>query len=120
MSKPFNISKNIVFEAYKRVKTNKGSAGVDKVTIEDFEMNLKDNLYRIWDRMSSGSYFPQPVKLVEIPKKSGGKRGLGIPTVSDRIAQMTAKLYIEPRLEAIFHDDSYGYRPKKSAIEAIG
>ena len=120
MSKPFDISKNVIFEAYKRVSANRGSAGVDEVTINDFEMNLKDNLYRIWNKMSSGSYFPQPVKLVEIPKKSGGKRGLGIPTVSDRIAQMTAKMYIEPRLEAIFHDDSYGYRPRKSAIDAIG
>lgn len=120
MGKPFNISKQIVYEAYKRVKANKGSAGVDNVTIEDFEANLGDNLYKIWNRMSSGSYYPQPVKLVEIPKKSGGKRGLGIPTVSDRVAQMTAKMYIEPRLEQTFHEDSYGYRPNKSAIEAIG
>lgn len=120
MGKPFSISKQAVYEAYKRVKANGGSAGVDNESIEDFEANLGDNLYGIWNRMSSGSYFPQPVKLVEIPKKSGGKRGLGIPTVSDRIVQMTAKLYIEPRLEAIFHTDSYGYRPNKSATEAIG
>ena len=120
MGKPYEISKQMVYQAYKKVKTNKGSAGVDNETIEDFEQNLKKNLYRIWNRMSSGSYFPKPVKMVEIPKKSGGKRGLGIPTVSDRIAQMTAKLYLEPRLEKIFHKNSYGYRPNKSAIEAIG
>ena len=106
MGKPFNISKQVVYEAYKRVKANRGSAGVDNESIEDFEENLGNNLYRIWNRMCSGSYFPQPVKLVEIPKKSGGKRGLGIPTVSDRIAQMTAKLYIEPRLETTFHKNS--------------
>lgn len=120
MGKPYEIPKQVVYEAYKRVKANKGSAGVDNETIEDFEQNLKANLYKIWNRMSSGSYFPQPVKLVEIPKKSGGKRGLGIPTVSDRIAQMTAKLYLEPKVEPIFHKDSYGYRPNKSAIEAVG
>lgn len=120
MGKPYEIPKQVVYEAYKRVKANKGSAGVDNETIEYFEQNLKANLYKIWNRMSSGSYFPQPVKLVEIPKKSGGKRGLGIPMVSDRIVQMTAKLYLEPKVEPIFHKDSYGYRPNKSAIEAVG
>jgi group II intron reverse transcriptase/maturase len=118
--KPYNISKQTVFEAYKRVKANKGSAGIDGQSIEGFEQNLKDNLYKLWNRMSSGSYFPPPVKLVEIPKKSGGKRGLGIPTVSDRIAQMAVAIYLEPKLEPIFHDDSYGYRRNKSAIDAIG
>lgn len=120
MGKPYDISKEAVYEAYKRVKANRGSAGIDNVSIEKFEQNLKGNLYKIWNRMSSGSYFPQPVKLVEIPKKSGGKRGLGIPTVSDRVAQMTARMYLEPKVEPFFHKDSYGYRPNKSAIEAIG
>ena len=118
--KPYNISKQIVFEAYKRVKANKGSAGIDGQSIEGFEQNLKDNLYKLWNRMSSGSYFPPPVKLVEIPKKTGGKRGLGIPTVSDRIAQMVVSIYLEPKLEPIFHEDSYGYRRNKSAIDAVG
>lgn len=118
-SKPFNIPKQVVMTAFKRVKTNKGSAGIDGLDIKDFEKDLKGNLYKIWNRMSSGSYFPPPVKLVEIPKKSGGKRGLGIPTVGDRVAQMVVKMCIEPRLEAIFHTDSYGYRPNKSGIDAI-
>ena len=120
MGKPYNIKKQAVYEAFKRVKANGGSAGVDEQSIAEFEKNLKNNLYKIWNRMNSGSYFPPPVKLVEIPKKSGGKRGLGIPTVSDRIAQMTAKLYFEPKVEPIFHQDSYGYRPNKSAIDAVG
>lgn len=120
MGKPYNIKKQAVYEAFKRVKANGGSAGVDEQSIADFEKDLKNNLYKIWNRMNSGSYFPPPVKLVEIPKKSGGKRGLGIPTVSDRIAQMTAKLYFEPKVEPIFHQDSYGYRPNKSAIDAVG
>lgn len=119
-SKPYEISKQVVMTAFKRVKANGGSAGIDGVEIEEFEKDIKRNLYKIWNRMSSGSYFPPPVKLVEIPKKSGGKRGLGIPTVGDRVAQMVAKLYVEPKLEPVFHDDSYGYRPNKSAIEAIG
>ena len=120
MGKPYNIKKQAIYEAFKRVKANGGSAGVDEQSIAEFEKNLKDNLYKIWNRMNSGSYFPPPVKFVEIPKKSGGKRGLGIPTVSDRIAQMTAKLYFEPKVEPIFHQDSYGYRPNKSAIDAVG
>ena len=96
-TKPYEISKQAVWEAYKKVKANKGAAGVDKITIEKFEENLKDNLYKIWNRMSSGSYFPPPVRAVEIPKKDGGTRILGVPTVADRIAQMVAKLYFEPR-----------------------
>lgn len=118
-TKPFEISKNAVMEAYKRVKANKGAAGIDDETISEFERNLKDNLYKLWNRMSSGCYFPPPVKAVEIPKKSGGKRILGIPTVTDRIAQMVVKMYFEPKVEPYFHQDSYGYRPGKSAIEAI-
>jgi len=119
-AKPYSISKRVVFEAYKRVKANKGAAGVDEESITDFEINLKDNLYRIWNRMSSGSYFPPPVRAVDIGKKDGGQRRLGVPTVSDRIAQMVAKMYFEPEVECYFHPDSYGYRPKKSAIEAAG
>ena len=98
-AKPYSISKWVVFEAYKRVKANKGAAGVDDESIADFEINLKDNLYRIWNRMSSGSYFPPPVRAVDIGKKDGGQRRLGVPTVSDRIAQMVAKIYFEPELE---------------------
>ena len=119
-SKQYNISKKVVLEAYKRVRQNKGSAGIDGIDFAKFEENLKDNLYKIWNRMSSGSYFPSPVLAVEIPKKNGGIRTLGIPTISDRIAQMTARMYLEPKVEPIFHKDSYGYRPNKSAIDAIG
>ena len=119
-SKQYNISKKVVLEAYKKVKFNRGSAGVDGVDFEKFEENLKDNLYKIWNRMSSGSYFPSPVLAVEIPKKNGGTRTLGIPTISDRIAQMIARMYLEPKVEPIFHKDSYGYRPNKSAIDAVG
>ncbi|SHJ89744.1 group II intron reverse transcriptase/maturase [Hathewaya proteolytica DSM 3090] len=118
-TKPFNISKMVVATAYEKVKANKGTYGVDKQPIEDFEKNLKNNLYKIWNRMSSGSYFPKPVKAVAIPKKNGGIRILGIPTVEDRIAQMVAKLYFEPQVEPIFYEDSYGYRPNKSAIQAL-
>ncbi len=119
-NKPYNIPKQVVMTAFKRVKANKGSAGIDGLTIEDFETNLKGNLYKIWNRMSSGSYFPPPVKLVEIPKKSGGKRGLGIPTVGDRVAQMVVAMFLESKLEPLFHEDSYGYRRNKSALDAIG
>jgi RNA-directed DNA polymerase len=119
-AKPFSISKQVVFEAYKRVKANQGAAGVDGESIFDFEQNWKNNLYKIWNRMSSGSYFPPPVRLVKIAKKSGGRRELGVPTVSDRIAQMVAKMYLEPEIDPYFHPDSYGYRPGKSAIEAVG
>jgi len=106
-------------EAFKLVKANKGASGTDEKTIAEFEADLKNNLYKLWNRMSSGSYFPKPVKAVKIPKKSGGVRLLGVPTVEDRIAQMVARLYFEPLLEPIFYDDSYGYRPHKSAIDAV-
>lgn len=119
-AKPYSISKWEVWEAYKRVKANQGAAGVDGQSIAEFEEDLKDNLFKIWNRMSSGSYFPPPVRRVDIPKDNGGTRPLGIPTVADRIAQMVAKRYLEPILEKYFHPDSYGYRPEKSAIEAIG
>jgi len=111
--KPFMIDKRRVYEAYKAVKSSKGGAGVDGQTIEAFEADLKGNLYRIWNRMSSGSYFPPPVRAVSIPKKSGGERILGVPTVGDRIAQMVVKQFIEPELDPIFLKDSYGYRPGK-------
>ena len=112
-TKPYEISKNIVLEAFKRVKENKGAAGIDDESIEAFESKLNNNLYKIWNRMSSGSYFPPPVKAIEIPKKSGGTRILGIPTVLDRIAQMVVKIYFEPQVEPYFHSDSYGYRPRQ-------
>ncbi len=118
--KPFTISKHLVMDAFKAVKANAGSAGVDQQSIADFEVNLQDNLYKIWNRMSSGTYFPPPVKAVAIPKKSGGERILGVPTVSDRIAQMVVKLTFEPAVETIFLPDSYGYRPGKSALDAVG
>ena len=119
-TKPFKISKQIVKIAFDRVKENKGTYGIDEQSIADFEENLKDNLYKIWNRMSSGTYFPKPVKAVAIPKKNGGTRILGIPTVEDRVAQMVAKIYFEPNVEKIFYEDSYGYRPNKSAIQAVG
>ena len=119
-TKPFKIDKMLVWQAYQDVKQKGGAAGIDEETIEDFEENLKDNLYKIWNRMSSGSYFPPPVKGVPIPKKSGGKRILGIPTVSDRIAQKVVKRVLEPFLEPLFDQDSFGYRPGKSALDAIG
>ena len=118
-TKPFFINRWQVYEAFRRVKANAGSAGVDKQSITEFEENLKDNLYKLWNRMSSGSYMPPPVKAVAIPKKSGGERLLGIPTVSDRIAQMVVKLEFEPDVEPHFLPDSYGYRPGKSALDAI-
>lgn len=119
-TKQFTIDRWLVYEAYEAVKANAGSAGVDKQSIADFEKDLKGNLYRIWNRMSSGSYFPPPVKAVAIPKKGGGERILGIPTVADRVAQMVAKRVIEPGIEAKFLPDSYGYRPGKSALDAVG
>ena len=118
-TKPFTIEKRVVFEAYKRVRAKKGSAGVDGESLEAFEADLGNNLYKLWNRMSSGSYHPQPVKRVEIAKGDGSKRPLGIPTVTDRIAQMTVKLLIEPGIDSQFHQDSYGYRPGKSAHQAL-
>jgi group II intron reverse transcriptase/maturase len=118
-TKPYRIAKRTVWEAYQLVKANRGAAGVDEETIAMFEQNLAGNLYKLWNRMSSGSYFPPPVKQVEIPKAQGGTRKLGVPTVSDRIAQTVVKLMIEPKLNPIFHEDSYGYRPGKSAQQAI-
>ncbi len=119
-AKPFIISKWQVMQAYKLVKANAGAAGVDKQSLSDFERNLQDNLYKIWNRLSSGSYLPPPVKAIAIPKKTGGERILGIPTVSDRIAQMVVKLEFEPQVEPHFLADSYGYRPNKSALDAVG
>src|SRR4051794_22829280 len=119
-SKPFEISKRVVFEAYRRVRANKGAAGVDDQSMAEFEVDLKSNLYKLWNRMSSGSYFPPPVRAVAIPKKNGGQRLLGVPTVADRVAQMVVKQMIEPDLDAVFLADSYGYRPGKSALDAVG
>ena len=118
--KSFEISKGLVWEAYKRVKAKKGAAGVDGQSIEDFEGDLRNNLYRIWNRMSSGTYFPPPVRAVEIPKPhGGGTRMLGIPTVADRIAQTVVALQLEPHTEALFHEDSFGYRPGRSPQMAV-
>lgn len=119
-TKPFIISKQLVMKAYLLVKENAGAAGVDQQSLADFDRNLKDNLYKLWNRMSSGSYFPEAVRAVSIPKKSGGQRILGVPTVADRIAQMVARLTFEPLVEPHFLKDSYGYRPNKSALDAIG
>ena len=119
-AKPWSIPKQQVWEAYKRVKANREAAGVDGQSIEEFETDLKNNLYKLWNRMSSGSYFPPPVKRVQIAKRGGGTRPLGIPTVADRIAQAVVKAYLEPELEKYFHPDSYGYRPGKSALQAVG
>ena len=117
--KPFDIPKSMVWEAYQRVKANKGAAGVDGQSVEQFEQDLRNNLYRLWNRMSSGSYFPPPVKAVEIPKASGGVRILGIPTVADRIAQTVVAMFLERLVEPVFHPDSYGYRPGRSALDAV-
>jgi RNA-directed DNA polymerase len=119
-TKPFNIPKRLVVEAWEAVKANAGAAGVDLQSIDDFERNLKDNLYKLWNRLSSGSYFPPPVKAIAIPKKSGGERILGVPTVTDRIAQRVVMLAFEPEVEPYFLEDSYGYRPNKSALDAVG
>lgn len=118
-AKPFCISKQVVWDAYWRVKSRKGAAGVDDETLEQFEADLKNNLYKLWNRMSSGTYFPSAVREVQIPKKNGGMRSLGIPTVADRVAQMVVKMYLEPTIDPAFHDDSYGYRPQKSATQAV-
>ena len=119
-NKPYNISKTLVLEAFKEVKANRGAAGVDLESIEAFEKNLKDNLYKIWNRMTSGSYFPPSVRGVPIPKKTGGTRMLGVPTVADRVAQTVVKMTLEPILDSIFDENSFGYRPKKSARDALG
>lgn len=119
MAKSYDISKTLIWEAFQVVKANGGAAGVDAETIAEFESHLKDNLYKIWNRLCSGSYFPPPVKGVSIPKKSGGVRLLGVPTVADRVAQTAAKLALEPLLEPHFHKDSYGYRPGRSALDAV-
>ena len=119
--KPFDISKREVWEAYEKVKANKGAPGVDGCSIDEFEKDLKSNLYKIWNRMSSGSYFPPPVLAVEIPKPhGGGTRIVGVPTVADRIAQTVAARRLEEKVEPIFHPDSYGYRPARSALDAVG
>jgi RNA-directed DNA polymerase len=118
-AKPFNIPKREVWEAFKHVKANQGAAGVDGQSIQDFEARLADNLYKLWNRLSSGSYMPPPVRRVDIPKANGGTRPLGIPTVADRIAQEVVRRRLEPLVEPLFHADSYGYRPGRSAIDAI-
>jgi RNA-directed DNA polymerase len=118
-SKSFEISKMAVWEAYRRVKANKGGVGVDGESMAEFEQDLKGNLYRLWNRLSSGSYFPPPVRAVEIPKRDGSSRVLGVPTVSDRIAQVVVRSYLEPCVEPVFHEDSYGYRPGRSAHDAL-
>lgn len=119
--KPFDISKLVVVQAWEKVKANQGAAGVDGQSIAEFEKDLKGNLYRVWNRMSSGSYFPPPVRAVEIPKAAGnGVRVLGVPTVSDRVAQTVVRSYLEPVVEPLFHADSYGYRPGRSALDAVG
>ncbi len=119
--KSFDISKHVVFEAYRKVKANRGAAGVDGESIVQFEADLKGNLYKLWNRLSSGSYFPPPVRMVEIDKPGGrGVRVLGVPTVADRIAQTVVAMYLEPEVEPVFHPDSYGYRPRRSALDAVG
>ena len=119
MTKSFEIPKRLVWEAFQQVKANGGSAGVDRESIEAFESKLSDNLYRLWNRMGSGSYFPPPVKAVPIPKKSGGTRLLGVPTVADRVAQTVVKKVLEPMLEPVFDRNSFGYRPGRSALDAV-
>ena len=118
-AKPYNIPKQLVWDAYCRVKANRGAAGVDGESLAVFEKDLKGNLYKIWNRMSSGSYLPPPVRLVEIPKANGGTRPLGIPTIADRVAQTVVKNVLEPLVEPVFHRDSYGYRPGRSALDAV-
>lgn len=118
-AKPFAIEKSEIWEAFKRVKVNQGAAGVDGLTLESFEDRLGPQLYKLWNRMSSGSYMPPPVRRVMIPKADGGQRPLGIPTVADRVAQEVVKRYLEPLVEPVFHKDSFGYRPERSAIDAV-
>jgi RNA-directed DNA polymerase len=118
-AKPFGISKTEVWDAWVKVRGNKGAAGVDGQSVAEFEKDLKNNLYRIWNRMSSGTYFPPAVKAVPIPKKDGGTRILGVPTVADRVAQTVVAAHLAERLEPVFHPDSYGYRPERSALQAV-
>lgn len=113
------ITKQQVWKDYKKVKANRGSAGVDRISLKEYEVRLEDNLYKLWNRLASGSYFPPPVLEVEIPKRDGKSRKLGIPTVGDRIAQMVVKDTLEPKVEPLFHRNSYGYRSGKSALDAI-
>jgi RNA-directed DNA polymerase len=119
-AKQFQISETVVQEAFNRVKANRGAAGVDRQSIDTFEQELDKNLYKVWNRMSSGTYFPSPVRSVQIPKSAGGTRTLGIPTVEDRVAQMVVKMHLEPEVDKLFHPDSYGYRPGRSALQAVG
>ena len=118
-TKSIPISRQMVLGAYQQVRSNKGSAGVDVIDMQEFDANRRKHLYKLWNRMASGSYFPPPVKEVEIPKKDGSVRKLGIPTISDRVGQMVVKMFIEPRLEAVFSPNSYGYRPKRNAHQAL-
>lgn len=118
-AKPFNIPKHLVRDAYRQVRANRGAAGVDGVSLAAFETDLEGNLYKIWNRMASGAYHPPPVRRVDIAKEGGGARPLGIPTVADRVAQTVAKMVLEPLVEPRFHPDSYGYRPGRSALDAV-
>ncbi len=118
-TKSIPISRQMVWQAYKKVRANQGSAGVDGISMKEFDANRSKYLYKLWNRMASGSYFPPAVKEVEIPKKDGSIRKLGIPTISDRVGQMVVKMFIEPRLEKIFSKNSYGYRPNKNAHQAL-
>jgi RNA-directed DNA polymerase len=118
--KSFSIDKRVVWDAWKQVRANQGAPGVDEESVAEFERDLSGNLYKLWNRMSSGTYMPPPVRAVQIPKKHGrGVRTLGVPTVADRVAQKVAALYLEPKVEPVFHPDSYGYRPKRSALDAV-
>ncbi|RXS64593.1 hypothetical protein EST92_30620 [Streptomyces sp. TM32] len=119
VGKPFDIPKRLVWNAYLKVKANRGAAGVDGQSLAEFEQDEKNNLYKLWNRLSSGSYFPPPVRAVDIPKAGGGTRSLGVPTVADRIAQTAVAMTLEPDAELVFHQDSYGYRPGRSALEAV-
>ncbi|MET7729688.1 reverse transcriptase domain-containing protein, partial [Streptomyces mirabilis] len=118
-SKPFDIPKRLMWDAYLKVKANRGAAGVDGQSLAEFEQDEKNNLYKLWNRLSSGSYFPPPVRAVDIAKAGGGTRRLGVPTVADRIAQTVVAMTLEPDVEQIFHQDSYGYRPRRSALDAV-
>lgn len=119
LDKPFDIPKRLVWKAYEKVRANQGAAGVDRQSLAAFESDLRNNLYKIWNRMSSGTYFPPSVLAVEVPKAGGGTRVLGVPTVADRVAQTVAAMVLQPRTESIFHRDSYGYRPGCSALDAV-